>query len=252
MQYRILTDTVLPLSGAAFSPQTFAPVLPRLSPNAPLCPDIESYRLACRSGAFNIVLTAPAQLSGSYATARAALCGRQDAVVLDSRTFGAGQLLLASYAAERAKQDRFSARILRDIQEARKSVRCFFVAPDGNAAVLAGSQRLSVVLPFRFPVYTVGREGEIRFFRTILARSPAEALAAVVCLYLKRGMSAAIAHDRCEKEANRLFSHLSAVCGSIQCGESIRTDLPFGRGGFLSAAFFQSEDSFYAYGRPFC
>lgn len=252
MQYRILTDTVLPLSGAAFSPQTFAPVLPRLSPNAPLCPDIESYRLACRSGAFNIVLTAPAQLSGSYATARAALCGRQDAVVLDSRTFGAGQLLLASYAAAHAKQGRFSARILRDIQEARKSVRCFFVAPDGNAAVLAGSQRLSVVLPFRFPVYTVGREGEIRFFRTILARSPAEALAAVVCLYLKRGMSAAIAHDRCEKEANRLFSHLSAACGSIQCGESIRTDLPFGRGGFLSAAFFQSEDSFYAYGRPFC
>ena len=190
--------------------------------------------------------------TGSYATARAALCGRQDAVVLDSRTFGAGQLLLASYAAAHAKQDRFSARILRDIQEARKSVRCFFVAPDGNAAVLAGSQRLSVVLPFRFPVYTVGREGEIRFFRTILARSPAEALAAVVCLYLKRGMSAAIAHDRCEKEANRLFSHLSAACGSIQCGESIRTDLPFGRGGFLSAAFFQSEDSFYAYGRPFC
>ena len=73
MQYRILTDTVLPLSGAAFSPQTFAPVLPRLSPNAPLCPDIESYRLACRSGAFNIVLTAPAQLSGSYATARAGI-----------------------------------------------------------------------------------------------------------------------------------------------------------------------------------
>lgn len=242
MQYRILTDTVLPLSSASFSPQTFAPVLPRLSPNAPLCPDIESYRLACQSGALNVVLTAPAQLSGSYAAARAALCGRQDTVVLDSRTFGAGQLLLASYAAERAKRDRFSARVLRDIQEARKSVRCFFIAPDGNAALLAGSKRPSVFPPFRFPVYTVGREGEIRLFRTIPARTPAEALYAAVRPYLKRGMTAAIAHDRCEKEANRLFSHLSVVCGGIQRGESIRTDLPFGRGGFLSAAFFQSEE----------
>lgn len=242
MQYRILTDTVLPLYGAPFSPQTFAPVLPRLGLDAPLCPDMESYRLACQNGALNIVLTAPAQLSGSYAVARAALCGRQDAVVLDSRTFGAGQLLLASYAAGCAKQDRFSARVLRNIQKARKSVRCFFIAPDGNAAILAGNKRPSIFPPFCFPVYTIGREGEIRLFRTIPARSPAEALYAAVHPFLKQGMTAAIVHDRCEREASRLFSHLSTVCGDIQRGESIRTDLPFGRGGFLSAAFFQSEE----------
>lgn len=242
MQYRVLTDTVLPLSGAPFSPRTFTPVLPRLSPNAPLCPDMESYRLACKGGALNIVLTAPAQLSGSYAAARAALLGRQDAAILDSRTFGAGQLLLASYAAERAQQDRFSARVLRDVRKKRRAIRCFFTAPDGEAIILAGGKKAPILSPFHFPVFTVGSEGEIRLYRILFSRSSADALYTAVRPFFKKGVSAAIVHDRCEKEAQRLFSHLSVVCGGILRGESIRTDLPFGRGGFLSAAFFQLEE----------
>ena len=83
MQYRIVTDTVLPLAGAPFSEQTFTPVLPRLSQEGPLCPSPAQYRLACRSGAFNIILTAPAQLSGAYAAACAALAHNPAAAILD-------------------------------------------------------------------------------------------------------------------------------------------------------------------------
>ena len=243
MQYRIVTDTVLPLAGAPFSEQTFTPVLPRLSQEGPLCPSPAQYRLACRSGAFNIILTAPAQLSGAYAAACAALAHNPAAAILDSRTFCAGQLLLAAYAAERAEEDRFSARILRDVQRRRGRIRCFFTAPDSTAAFVSHRKRPPLLPPFCFTVYTVGSEGEIRRFNTVSARSASDALFFSLRPYISHTKKIAVVHDRSPKAAQRLIARLSAVCGGhILCGESIRTDLPLGQGGFLSAAFFQTEE----------
>lgn len=239
VQYRILMDTAVPLHGAPFSEQTFAPVLPRLSETRPVCPSGERFLTACRPDALNIVLTAPAQLSGSYAAARSALSGQLNAVVIDSRTFGAGQLLLAARTAELAERSRFSARLAQDIRHAAENVRCFFVAPEGESAWLAGERKQRI--DSRFPVFTIGREGEIRLFKTADARSAPDALFSCIRPYLKTALCAVV-HDRVPAAAQALAARLTPCCARIIRGESIRTDLPFGRSGFLSAAIFHSEE----------
>lgn len=200
MQYRILTDTVLPLSGAAFSPQTFAPVLPRLSPNAPLCPDIESYRLACRSGAFNIVLTAPAQLSGSYATARSAMrqagCSRfrqphiwrgaAFARLLCGRARKAGSLF-------REDSARYSGGAeICSLLFCRAGWKC-----GGSCGKPTAVRRPAV----SFSRLYGGKRGGNPLLPHDIGPFSGRSAGRGGRLYLKRGMSAAIAHDRCEKRS---------------------------------------------------
>lgn len=241
MQYHLVLDTVRPLAGTASFEAHCSPVMPRLSVFRPVCPSSEQFRAVCKHDVLNIVLTSPAQLSGAYATARAALAREANCAVLDSRTFGAGQLLLAEKAAELAEHDRFSVRVLRDIRRASKRLHCYFVAPNGAAARLCGRRLPRLSLPFRYTVYRIGEEGEIHRHAFVYASTAQQALYRSVRPLLKPGMRIAVADDRAGESAEALSNRLIRDRFSVLRGECIPTDLPLGQGGFLSVAFFDKE-----------
>lgn len=236
MQYHIIADTVIPLSGEWVSGD-FTPVYPRSSVLRPVCPSAENFISACRPDVLNIVLTAPSQLSGAYAMARDTLSNRVDTAILDSRTFGAGQLLLAYRASKLAQNDRFSVRVMKNVRETAARIECYFTAPNGHAMKLAGRRFGEVHIPFRFPIFRIGSEGEVHFHKNVYASSAHQALYRAVKPLLGKNKLVSVVHDRAPQSALFLSRLLFNDKIEVLQGESIPTDLPFGQSGFLSIAF---------------
>ena len=110
MEYRIITDTVLPPKHSTALFERMIPVFPRNTAMRTACPGKAEFSSVCAYDTPTFVLTAPAQLSGTYASARDALSRVQNAIVIDSKTFGAGQLLLADLTAKTADCESFRLR----------------------------------------------------------------------------------------------------------------------------------------------
>ena len=243
MQIHMLADTVRPIEGTTPIEEKVTAVLPRTSVFRPVSPSGEALRNACRKNVLNLVFTAPAQLSGTYAAARETFAKDKNSIVLDGRTFAAGQLLLMHKADELAGNEKFSVHLLRAIKAASEKLCCYFVAPNGSALRLSGVKKPVLSLPFRFTVFRIGSEGEIHKHANVYAATPQQALYRCVYPYLNEEMTVAVADDRAGEAAEALSNLLIRRQVSVLRGECIPTDLPFGPGGFLSVAFLKEEVS---------
>lgn len=243
MQIHMLADTVRPILGTTAFEDSVTTVLPRASVFRPVSPSKEALRDACKEDVLNLVFTAPAQLSGTYAAARETFAKDQNCAVLDSRTFAAGQLLLMQKAFEMAQNEKFSVHLLRNLRRTSRKLCCYFVAPNGSALRLSGVKKPILSIPFRFTVFRIGSEGEIHRHANVYAATPQQALYRCVYPHLKKGMCTAIADDRAGEAAEALSNLLTRRQASVLRGECIPTDLPFGPGGFLSVAFLKEEVS---------
>lgn len=243
MEYRIITDTVLPPKHSTALFERMIPVFPRTAAMRAACPGKAEFSSVCAYDTPTFVLTAPAQLSGTYASARDALSRVQNAIVIDSKTFGAGQLLLADLTAKTADCESFSIKVSKQVRALRTRIFCLFTAPYGQAHALCGQSRHRPLIPALRHIYTIGEEGDIQLFYRMFARSDEEAL--FWCLKQKLSMSpqtVAVAYLGKSQEAQALCHRITTAGHSILIGKMIRTDLPLGFSGCLSAAILLSEE----------
>lgn len=244
MEYHIVTDTVFPSTVSPFLSNRMSSVFPRSIQKQYLCVSKDELQSVCNSQTTTFVLTAPAQLSGTYASARDALSRFQNTVIIDSKTFGAGQLLLAELTAKAAGSARFSSIVLKRIRALQKRIFCLFTAPYGQADYLSNhdKDKRSACSMFR-SVYTIGEEGHVRLYCKIFARSDAEAL--FLCLKRKLHLSTqpvAVSYYGKSDEAHELCNRIQAAGHALLTAKTIQTDLPFGASGLLSTAILLSEE----------
>ncbi len=243
MEYRIMTDTVLPSEQSDALLNRMIPVFPRAGTLHTACPGKAEFFSACPYDRPTFILTAPAQLSGTYASARDALSRTQNAIIIDSKVFGAGQLLLAALTAKTAECASFSIKVAQHVRAIRNRIFCLFTSSYEQAHQLSGQHCHRPLIPALRYIYTIGSEGNIQLFRRIFARSNEEAL--FWCLKQKLSdapQTVAVAYLGKSQEAQTLCQRITDSGHSALAAKMIPTDLPFGNSGCLSAAILLSEE----------